>query len=113
VSTFDFSDAGAWAGRGLVQRVMDARPRDRLVVRGMIRTTGKRVTGETTAFTCVLDDGTGEVDLVFLGRPFVPGLGVGVTCTIEGTARVESGRLEIWNPFYRIEPPPVPWPESN
>jgi hypothetical protein len=55
-------------------------------------------------FRCVLCDGTGEVDLFFLGRSGVPGLGVGARCHVDGTARMEHGRLTVWNPLYRLEP---------
>jgi hypothetical protein len=55
-------------------------------------------------FRCVLDDGTGEVDLFFLGRSGIPGIDIGARCHVEGTARMENGRLTVWNPLYRLEP---------
>jgi len=54
-------------------------------------------------YRCVLDDGTGQIDLLFLGRDRVPGLSVGARCHIEGTARMDHGRLTVWNPLYRLE----------
>jgi hypothetical protein len=60
--------------------------------------------GAPAGFHCVLDDGTGEVDLFFLGRSSVPGLGIGARCHVEGTARMEGGRLTVWNPLYRLDP---------
>ncbi len=54
-------------------------------------------------FRCVLDDGTGRIDLLFVGRYEVPGLVVGARCQVEGTARMDHGRLTLWNPLYRLE----------
>jgi hypothetical protein len=51
----------------------------------------------------VLFDGSGEVGLLFLGRSSVPGIEVGARCTVEGTARMRSDRLVLWNPIYRLE----------
>ena len=55
------------------------------------------------SYFCLLDDGAGEIGLLFLGRRGVAGMVVGTRCTVEGTARIEGGRLVGWNPFYRIE----------
>ena len=57
-----------------------------------------------SGFRCVLDDGTGQVDLLFLGRDHIPGLVVGAHCQVEGTARMERGRLTVWNPLYELKP---------
>ncbi len=56
-----------------------------------------------SGFRCVLDDGTGQVDLLFLGRRSISGLVVGAHCHDEGTARMERGRLTVWNPLYELE----------
>jgi hypothetical protein len=53
-------------------------------------------------FRCTVDDGTAQVDLLFVGRVRVPGIEVGARCRIEGTARVQGGRLTIWNPIYEL-----------
>lgn len=69
------------------------------------RVVGCRTTrsNPTRSVIYTIDDGTGTVDLVFLGRPLVPGLRLGTRCTIEGTALAASRRLQVWNPRYRIE----------
>lgn len=54
-------------------------------------------------YRCTLDDGTGQVDLLFIGRRLVPGLSVGARCHVDGTARMDHGRLTIWNPLYQLE----------
>jgi len=68
-----------------------------------IRTAETVPVGSGVAYACLLTDGTGELGLVFLGRPDVPGLVPGVCCTVDGTARMVSGSLVVWNPRYRFE----------
>lgn len=79
-----------------------------MVITGTILSVGMTEQGSGTSFSCVLFDGTGEIGLLFLGRQSVPGFEVGTRCTVEGTARMGSGRLVLWNPFYRLEPPDEP-----
>jgi len=55
-----------------------------------------------SGFRCMLDDGTGRVVLVFVGRERVPGIEVGARCRIQGTAWVQQGQLTIWNPNYEL-----------
>ena len=108
MSTVSFTDAGTWGGRPVVRRLADAAPRHRVVVTGTIddaATSGAGALGPTGSFRCELDDGTGRIGLLFLGRPHVPGLAVGVRCTVEGTARPDRDGLVLWNPPYRLEPP--------
>ncbi|MGC8463529.1 MAG: DNA-binding protein [Acidimicrobiales bacterium] len=107
MSTGSFTDAGTWGGRPVVRRLADAAPRCRVVATGTIcdtRTARTGALGPAGSFRCELDDGTGHIGLVFLGRPHVPGLTVGVRCTVEGTARSDRGELVLWNPLYRLEP---------
>ena len=52
----------------------------------------------------LLDDGTGELGLLFLGQRCVAGMVVGTRRMVEGPATMADGRLVVWNPLYRIEP---------
>ncbi|HVX21566.1 MAG TPA: universal stress protein [Acidimicrobiales bacterium] len=61
--------------------------------------------GTSPTYRCTLDDGTGQLDLLFLGRRSVPGLTVGMRCSAEGTVLAEGSRLVVWNPLYRLETP--------
>ncbi|GEM_PF-3369441 len=91
----------------LVLELGSAFDRCRLAVGGVIvsaRTAPDEAGPRSLGFRCTLDDGSGQVDLLFLGRNRVPGLVVGARCHIEGTARLEHGRLTVWNPLYRLEP---------
>jgi hypothetical protein len=83
--------------------IAETSPRQRLVVTGTIRSTRTFPLGSGVAYACVLNDGTGEIALVFLGRHSVPGVVSGACCTVEGTARMMDGSLVVWNPRYRFE----------
>jgi two-component system, OmpR family, sensor histidine kinase KdpD len=105
MSTFEFTDAATWAGWPVARAVADTCPRCRVVVTGTIRRVEVQARGIGPAYCCTLDDGTGQLDLRFLGRTWIPGLGVGACCRVEGTARTESDHLAVWNPLYRLESP--------
>jgi hypothetical protein len=76
-----------------------------VVTTGTICSTHATEVGGSPSFSCVLFDGSGEVGLLFLGRSSVPGLEVGARCKVEGTARMGSDHLVLWNPIYRLELP--------
>ncbi len=75
-----------------------------MVTTGTICSSAIPEVGGSTSFSCVLFDGSGEIGLLFLGRSSIPGIEVGARCTVEGTARMGSDRLVLWNPIYRLEP---------
>lgn len=104
MSNFEFTGADTWAGRSVAGKVSEAGPRVRLVATGNICGFSLIDIGGSRSASYRLDDGTGQVDLVFLGRPRVAGLSCGTRLTIEGTCRMEQGKLTVWNPLYRIEP---------
>jgi two-component system, OmpR family, sensor histidine kinase KdpD len=85
-------------------RITDVRGQDRVAVTGTIRATRVVTVGRSLAYRCVLTDGTGELDLLFLGRGAVAGLSVGTRCGIEGVAASRGGRLAVWNPRYQVLP---------
>ncbi len=109
MSSYEFTDAATWAGRPVARKVADARGQEGVTLTGTIRLgAGRDAIGSSLAYRCVLADGTGELDLLFLGRAAIPGLAVGTCCRVEGTARTETNRLVVWNPLYRLEAPSPP-----
>jgi two-component system, OmpR family, sensor histidine kinase KdpD len=82
----------------------DIRARDRVRVTGTIVTAQTTAVGSSMAYRCVLADGTGDLDLLFLGRAGVAGLAAGTRCSIEGVAAARGGRLAVWNPRYEVQP---------
>ena len=73
-------------------------PRERVVITGVIRST--RVTEDRggPSCECLLDDGTGEIGLVFSAGAASPGLEIGTRCTVEGTAGMDRRRLVVCEP---------------
>ena len=51
-----------------------------------------------------LDDGTGIVRLVWLGRPSVPGIVAGRRLRVTGRLTLSEGRRTIFNPRYQLLP---------
>jgi len=101
------TEGECWRGLPVVTELRSAFPRSRVVVggtivsiRGSVEGTGRSM---SLGYRCVLDDGTGRIDLLFLGRDRVPGLSLGARCHVEGTARMDRGRLTMWNPLYLLE----------
>jgi CheY-like chemotaxis protein len=89
--------------RGAV-RIADIRPRTHVTLTGTICATETVTAGSSPLYRCVLADGSGEADLLFLGRSRVGGLTAGTCCRAEGRATVRSGRLAVWNPRYEAGP---------
>ena len=113
---FELTDATFWQGLPVARRVIDARPRARVVATGTIVATEVTSRGSSPVFCCTLHDGSGELDVLFLGRSSVPGFRVGTRCSVEGLALTEDNRLAVWNPLYRFEAPvtdPGPSDESS
>ena len=98
------AEPGSSRGLPLVLELRSAVDRSRVALGGTVVALRRQPAGAPAGYRCVLDDGTGRIDLLFLGRHEVPGLGVGARCHVEGTARMDHGRLTVWNPLYRLEP---------
>jgi hypothetical protein len=80
-------------------------PQDLVRVTGVIRSKAALSLGGTPACRYTLADGTGEVDLLFLGRVLIAGLETGLHCVAEGRAATRDGRVVIWNPRYQVLAP--------
>jgi CheY-like chemotaxis protein len=89
--------------RGVVA-IADVRLRAHVTLAGTIQATETVAAGSSPLYRCVLADGSGEADLLFLGRSRVGGLTAGTCCRAEGRATVRSGRLALWNPRYAAGP---------
>jgi two-component system sensor histidine kinase KdpD len=83
-------------------RISDVHGQDRVRVTGAIISTPVIAVGSSSAYCCVLADGTGELDLLFLGRAAIAGLAVGTRCSIQGVVTTCGGRLAVWNPRYQL-----------
>ena len=73
-------------------------------VTGRVRSIRVQPRADVPTLECILDDGTGGLSVVFLGRRHVPGIRLGTTLTVDGRVGAHHGRLAILNPDYEIAP---------
>ena len=92
-----------WGGRPIARRIADCAPRRRVVVTGTIVGTEVAAWRGVRSYICRIDDGSGWLTIVFIGRTQVPGVVTGARCTVEATALSNRGALVLWNPFYRFD----------
>ena len=77
--------------------------RRRVFIGGEVTAAGPRCWTGGTVFECVLDDGTGQVVLAFLGFPDIPEIRPSVRLWADGTVGRHRGRRLIVNPYIEIE----------
>jgi len=76
--------------------------RQRVAVEGRVRTVRVQPLSGTATLECVIEDGTGALSIVFLGRSRIPGIEVGTRLQVAGVATLHHTRLAILNPTYRL-----------
>lgn len=84
--------------------IAELRPQSYVAVQGMVRSAGTVTLGSGLAYHFTLVDGSGELDVLFLGRSEVAGLQPSTRIIAEGTLGSYGGKLALWNPRYAIEP---------
>jgi CheY-like chemotaxis protein len=87
-----------------VTAVAAVRPQTLAAVRGVITSTRALTIGGGPALACTLTDGSGDIDLMFVGRFEIAGLQVGRRCRAAGRAARRGDALVFWNPRYWLEP---------
>ena len=98
------SAAAAPETRPAITVIADLRPRSRVAVQGMIRSAGTVIVGSGLAYHFTLVDGSGELDVLLVGRSDMARLQPSARITAEGTVGSYDGKLALWNPSYAIEP---------
>ena len=83
-------------------RIADVRWREAVSVSGRVRSIRVQPRADVPTLECVLDDGTGGLSVVFLGRRFVAGIRLGTILCVSGRVGVHHGRLAILNPDYEV-----------
>jgi amino acid transporter len=71
-------------------------------VAGRVRALRVQPWGDVASLEATISDGTGCIDLVFLGRRRVAGLGLGASVVATGAVGRHHGRLAILNPDYHL-----------
>lgn len=86
----------------MAHRIRQARPGQRLDLRGTVASSGTIQVGGIDAYRVTLRDDHAEWDLIFLGRPRIRGFTIGMRCTVTGRAGRREGRLVLWDPGYQL-----------
>ncbi len=81
-----------------------ARDRERVRLRGTLRSVTLQPRGGAPSLEAQLDDGTGEVTIIWLGRRRIVGVVPGRSLRVEGCVSVQDGRRVIFNPRYELVP---------
>jgi amino acid transporter len=76
--------------------------RRRAVVAGRIRSLRVQTAKGASNLECVLTDDTGDLLLVFQGRPQIPGVEPGARLVVEGMVGAWQGKLAMLNPDYEL-----------
>lgn len=84
--------------------VAEAKDRDLVSLRGVLRTVTLRPRAGTPALEAELYDGSGAVTLIFLGRRRIAGIDPGRSVQVRGRLTTASGRPVVYNPVYELEP---------
>jgi hypothetical protein len=87
-----------------VDSVADAPDRERVRLRGTLRTVTLRPRGGVPALEAELYDGTGVIMVVWLGRRRIAGISPGRSLEIQGRIGAHDGQRIMYNPRYELMP---------
>ncbi len=93
----------AYAESGLVT-IADAPDRERVRLRGTLRTVTLRPRGGVPALEAELFDGTGVLTIVWLGRRRIAGISPGRSIEVQGRIGAHDGTRVLYNPRYELIP---------
>jgi len=85
-------------------RIADAPDRERVRLRGTLRTVTLRPRGGVPALEAELTDGSGVLLVVWLGRRRIAGIDPGRAIQIEGRIGASEGGRIMYNPRYELIP---------
>lgn len=88
--------------RGTTTPLNGLRARERVRVGGVLRAVTYPPAALKPVLVGQLFDGTGSVDLVWLGRRSIAGISPGARLMVEGTVVAGRARPAIYNPSYEI-----------
>jgi RecG-like helicase len=80
------------------------RPGETVTVRGMVRSVTLRPASTVPALEIELYDGSGTVQVVWLGRRRIPGIDPGRTMVVCGRLTCNTENPTIYNPKYELKP---------
>ena len=87
-----------------VLRIGAAPDRERVRLRGTLRTVTLRPRGGVPALEAELTDGTGTITIVWLGRRQINGISPGRSVSVQGRIGQHDGERILYNPRYELIP---------
>ncbi len=84
--------------------IAGAQDRQRVRLRGTLRTVTLRPRGGVPALEAELDDGSGVITVVWLGRRQIAGISPGRAIQVEGRIGSGEGTRLLYNPRYELIP---------
>jgi hypothetical protein len=84
--------------------IADAPDRERVKLRGALRTVTLRPRAGVPALEAELDDGSGVLTVVWLGRRRIAGIEPGRAISVEGRIGAHEGTRVMYNPRYELMP---------
>lgn len=96
-------EIAAWAAKvpGAVP-IREARPRSRVRLAGVVRRITVRPIEGSESLEALLDDGTGEVRVVWMGRRSIRGLNLGTRLIVDGLLAEHRSERRIVNPTFEF-----------
>jgi len=85
-------------------RIGEAPDRQRVLLRGTLRTVTLRPRGGVPALEAELYDGTGTITVIWLGRRTIAGVNPGRSIEISGRIGRHDGQRIMYNPRYELMP---------
>jgi hypothetical protein len=94
----------ARSGKSGAQSIADAPDRERVTLRGALRTVTLRPRGGVPALEAELNDGSGVITIVWLGRRRIAGIEPGRAIEVQGRIGAHDGVRVMYNPRYELIP---------
>ena len=96
-------EIAAWAAKvpGAV-RIRDAQPRSKVKLAGVVRRITVRPIEGSESLEALLDDGTGEVRVVWMGRRSIKGLNLGTRLIVDGLLAEHQSERRLVNPTFEF-----------
>jgi RecG-like helicase len=83
-------------------RIADVPSRSRAKVAGVVRRITVRPVEGYESLEALLSDGTGEIDVVWMGRRSIPGLSLGTRVVVDGVVGEMRGQRRMVNPTFEF-----------
>ena len=83
-------------------RIRDATTRSRVKLAGVVRRITVRPLEGSESLEALMDDGTGEVNVVWMGRRSIPGVNLGTRLVVEGVLGEQRSERRLVNPRFEF-----------